>query len=83
MLKDPSEKKVALTTESEETAAAMHQRNIEHRSVVSRRRRLSILARIERLYTTVLSIDETNVSLARISVRNEEYVYSCVLILFE
>ncbi|VDL14001.1 unnamed protein product [Hymenolepis diminuta] len=72
MLKDPSEKKVALTTESEEAAAAMHQRNIEHRFVVSRRRRLSILARIERLYTTVLSIDETNVSLARISVRNEE-----------
>nr|CDS25309.1 conserved hypothetical protein [Hymenolepis microstoma] len=72
MLKDPSEKKVALTTESEETAAAMHQQNIEHRYVVSQRRRLSVLARIERLYTTVLSIDETNVSLARISVRNEE-----------
>ncbi|VDN98793.1 unnamed protein product [Rodentolepis nana] len=72
MLKDPSEKKVALTRESEEVTAAIRQQNIEHRHVVSQRRRLTVLARIERLYTTVLSIDETNVSLARISVRNEE-----------
>ena len=44
------------------------------RAVVNQRRRLATLARIERLYATVLNIDETNVSLARIFVRNDEYV---------
>lgn len=71
MLKAPAGREVTLagTTETEEAAAL---RNAQHRLVVKQRRRLSILARIERLYATVLSIDETNVSLARIFVRNEE-----------
>uniref|UniRef100_A0A5K3F9M0 PAT1 domain-containing protein n=1 Tax=Mesocestoides corti TaxID=53468 RepID=A0A5K3F9M0_MESCO len=44
----------------------------QHQAVIGQRRRLEVLARIERLYATVLNIDETNVSLARIFVKNEE-----------
>uniref|UniRef100_A0A0X3NQS7 Uncharacterized protein n=2 Tax=Schistocephalus solidus TaxID=70667 RepID=A0A0X3NQS7_SCHSO len=46
--------------------------NLYELSVYRQRRRLDLLARIERLYATVLNIDETNVALARIVVKNEE-----------
>lgn len=51
-------------------------RNLLHQAIVKQRRLLDILARIERLYAAVLNIDETNVSLARIFVKNDEYVTS-------
>ncbi len=47
-------------------------RSIRYQAIIKQRRRLEILARIERLYAAVLNIDETNVSLARIFVKNEE-----------
>ncbi|VDM35833.1 unnamed protein product [Hydatigera taeniaeformis] len=59
-------------TPSKKTSEEPSSRFARHRAVVDQRRRLSVLARIERLYATVLNIDETNVSLARIFVRNDE-----------
>uniref|UniRef100_A0A915EYN1 Uncharacterized protein n=1 Tax=Echinococcus canadensis TaxID=519352 RepID=A0A915EYN1_9CEST len=64
--------KVADKTPTKKVPAEVSSRSAHHQAVVDQRRRLAVLARIERLYATVLSIDETNVSLARIFVRNDE-----------
>ncbi|KAL7057755.1 hypothetical protein AAHC03_016782 [Spirometra sp. Aus1] len=54
------------------SAPSLRPANLYELSVYRQRRRLDLLARIERLYATVLNIDETNVALARIVVKNEE-----------
>lgn len=64
---------IAVVSEGTPAAALteMEKKNI-HRAVVVQRRRLAVLARVERLYATVLNIDETNVSITRIFVKNDE-----------
>ncbi|KAL5969991.1 hypothetical protein TSMEX_002311, partial [Taenia solium] len=64
--------KVANKTPTKKASEESSSRSAHHQAVVDQRRRLAVLARIERLYATVLNIDETNVSLARIFVRNDE-----------
>ncbi|KAL5106365.1 hypothetical protein TcWFU_008130 [Taenia crassiceps] len=64
--------KVANKIPTKKTSEESSSRSAHHQAVVDQRRRLAVLARIERLYATVLNIDETNVSLARIFVRNDE-----------